>query len=266
MSDYAVVEEVVSAGPLLELAAVLDIDPPASLVAGHQVPPLWHWVLFHRPVRRAEIGPDGHRLNDVPTSPGGGYARVYAGGRVVVHEPLLVGEPAHREARTISRVEKQGRSGPGILVSVGIEVRQRDRVAVEEQIDLYYRPRPEGERRTPPAPVPGPDASASGFLADPATLFRFSAVTANAHRIHYDAEFARLDGHPGPLVHGPLQALLLSEYLRTSGAWTHGAAFEYRLVAPSYVGARLRVRADDGGVSLRDHRDVTTASGRLVTP
>ncbi|MFT4010336.1 MAG: hypothetical protein QM655_09885 [Nocardioidaceae bacterium] len=268
MSDSSTTEAVVAEEPLLELAGVLDVEPPYSLLVGGEVPPLWHWALFHGPLRREHLGPDGHRFDDVPTAPGPDYSRVYAGGRVSVLGPLRVGVPAERRAATTARVEKRGRSGPGVLVSVAVDVVQDGSLAVLERVDLYYRPRVASVHRTVPEP-PAPttlDPTSDGFLADQVTLFRFSAVTRNAHRIHYDADFARADGHPGILVHGPLQALLLSEHLRVAGAWVPGAVLDYRLVAPAYAGSRLRVVPGADGIGILDQRDTLTARARLEPP
>jgi 3-methylfumaryl-CoA hydratase len=192
--------------------------------------------------------------------PGVGRRRMFAGGRLRVDGPLRVGEVATRSSRVVSTVDKPGRTGLLTFVTVAHEISQRDQVVVVDEQDLVYRdataaplvigePAPdiemmEGEREVP---------------IDPVLLFRFSALTYNGHRIHYDRDYARdVEGYPGLVVHGPLQAILMAEAARGRGAST--GTFEYRLVSPLFDHQGLVVSA----TQVRDRSGRVTASGKLA--
>jgi 3-methylfumaryl-CoA hydratase len=216
--------EMLVPGPAEGLAGLLDIDPP-----GQTLPPLWHCVyLLDRRAQR-DLGPDGHPDHGIPEPPAPGLLRMFAGGRIRLHIPLRMGAPATRTSRVASTVTKQGRSGALTFVTVRHEITQDGAVAIVDEQDLVYR----AVRSTAPSP---PDAELTGpgirLHADAALLFRFSALTYNAHRIHYDRDYCRTEGYPGLVVHGPLQALLMAEALRRAGARFLDHEFQYRLTAP----------------------------------
>ena len=250
------------------LAGLLDVDPPG---AGQELPPLWHWIhlLERRPQR--DLGPDGHPTTGIPAPPGPGRLRMFAGGRVAISAPLRLGEPATRTTRLVGTVDKQGRSGPMTFTTVRSDIEQNGRTVVVDEQDIVYRGA--GSRlQAPPAAADdagsGPPATGTLELdVDPVVLFRFSALTYNAHRIHYDAEYARDEGYPGLVVHGPLQALLMGECLRRSGAPLVGSEFAYRLLAPTFGSQRLRVTSRPEGTGLaadvRDGAGTRTASAVL---
>ena len=260
------------------LAGVLDIETPCP-TAGDALPPLWHWVyLLERP-RNRDLGPDGHPTAGIPAPPGPGRQRMFAGGRVTTRSPLLVGEPATRTTTVVASVEKQGRSGTLTFVTVRSELRQRGDVAIVDEQDIVYRapgsvlPQPDGAARPAPRDADADDAGDhAGRLTmdvDEVLLFRFSALTYNAHRIHYDSGYAARAGYPGLVVHGPLQALMIGELMRRSGVPLLGRQFEYRLVAPTFGVQRLTaclqgepdVRAD-----VRDAAGRLTATGAVTAP
>ena len=184
---------------------------------------------------------------------------MFAGGRAWRHGALRMGAEATRRTWQASTERKQGRSGPLHFVTVRTEVSQDGRVVITEEQDLVYRePGADGQARS------GPGVAVAGrdwpVTVDPVLLFRFSALTYNAHRIHYDREFARAEGYPGLVVHGPLQALLMAELARPVGS-----EYSYRLVAPLYEGQGLIVSAASDGdavrVSCRDAADRDAATG-----
>jgi 3-methylfumaryl-CoA hydratase len=197
----------------------------------------------------------------MPDPPGAGLRRMFAGGRAWRHGPLRIGQPATRRTWQATAARKQGRSGPLHFVTVRTEVSQGGQVVITEEQDLVYREAgANGQARS------GPGVAVAGrdwpVTVDPVLLFRFSALTYNAHRIHYDLQFARAEGYPGLVVHGPLQALLMAELARPAGS-----EYAYRLVAPLYEGQGLVVSACPDGaairVSCRDRGGRTTATGVL---
>lgn len=235
------------------LAGVLDIDPPG---AEDGLPPLWHWVYLLERRRESELGPDGHPTHGIPAPPGPGRLRMFAGGRVTAYGVLRFGEPATRTTRLLRSVDKQGRSGPLTFVTVRSEIMQAGRLVVADEQDVVYRAA--GSALPPTAASPGTGDGAADrdddgdddsgglrleFDVDPVLLFRFSALTYNAHRIHYDQAYAASEGYPGLVVHGPLQALLMGEVMRRSGTPAVGRPFAYRLVAPTFGAQRLTVTA-----------------------
>jgi len=250
------------------LAGLLDIDSPP---ADGQLPPLWHWIylLERRPQR--DLGPDGHPTSGIPAPPGPGRLRMFAGGRVTPHDGVRFGRPATRTTRLVRSVDKQGRTGPLTLTTVRHDIEQDGRIVVSEEQDIVYRAgRSTLSSTQAPADDAGAEPPATGSLelrVDPVVLFRFSALTYNAHRIHYDAGYAAAEGYPGLVVHGPLQALLMGECLRRAGAPMIGSEFAYRLVAPTYGEQRLQVtaRPREGGMTaqVRDGAGRRTATATL---
>lgn len=262
--------------PARALGALLDVPVP-DLARGEGLPLLWHWVyLLDRPAQ-ADLGPDGHPLRGtISASPAPGRRRMWAGGRVRTSGQLRCGEPATKRSRVLSIQEKQGRSGPLTFITVEHQILQHGRVLIDEQHDIVYReaappagqaPAPSGE-----GPVVRPAAGDWAIEVSPTLLFRFSALTYNAHRIHYDRDYARhVEGYPGLLIHGPLQALAMAEAARTAGypVGQHGGrlTFEYRLTAPlfDYQGMVVRAAREQDAVvtAVRDLHGRQTATGTL---
>jgi 3-methylfumaryl-CoA hydratase len=270
--------EVLLPGPASALGGLLDVPVP-DLDGGAELPLLWHWVyLLDRPAQ-ADLGPDGHPVRGaVPAPPGPGLRRMWAGGSVRLRGGLRCGETATRRSRVLSVQEKQGRSGPLTFVTVGHQVSQRGRVCVDERQDLVYRVPPAAGAAAPAAPGAAADSGPAlppgtgerAIEVTPPLLFRFSALTYNAHRIHYDRQYARdVEGYPGLLTHGPLQALAMAEAAR-AGGYPEGAGdlvFDYRLVSPLFDHQGLVVKAspepDAVSTAARDRAGRTTATGTL---
>jgi 3-methylfumaryl-CoA hydratase len=174
--------------------------------------------------------------------------RMFAGGRVLTHRRLRIGEPARRTSRVLNDVEKQGRSGPLRFLTVRHELSQGGEVAIVDDQDIVYRLR--GSALATASSQDLPDRTPSLELdVDERLLFRFSALTYNAHRIHYDRGWCQLEGYDGLVVHGPLQALMMGELMRRNGASLIGAKFEYRLVAPMIGSQRMHVLAAEEGIT-----------------
>ena len=282
MTDVIERTETLAAEPAYALGGLLGVPVP-DLDGGAGLPLLWHWLyLLDRPAQ-ADLGSDGHPVRGVlPVPPAPGLRRMWAGGRVRRSGVLRCGEPATKLTRVLSMTTKVGRTGPLTFVVVGHQIVQRDQVVVDEEQDVVYR-----EATSPTGPAGRAGAGDAGVVpagsdeweipVSPTLLFRFSALTYNAHRIHYDRDFARdVEGYPGLLTHGPLQALAMAEAARGSGrSRDDGVAnrgerlFDYRLVSPLFDHQGLIVSAVTGAgvttTAVRDRHGRQTASGTLRT-
>lgn len=269
--------ELLTPEPAIALAGLLDVPVP-DLDAGEGLPLTWHWVYLLERAPQRDLGPDGHPVRGaVPAPPGPGRRRMWAGGAVRSLAPLRVGEQATRRSRVLSTTEKDGRSGRLTFVTVGHTLLQGGEVVVEERQDILYRDAADGPARTETGVDTrgrlevGPDEWS--VPVGPTLLFRFSALTYNGHRIHYDRDYARTqEGYPGLVVHGPLQAMAMAELARSRGVGAPeeggaGVAFEYRLVAPLFDDQGLVAGAtEEDGVlrtTVRDAWGRRTAEGTL---
>jgi 3-methylfumaryl-CoA hydratase len=291
MTDVIERTETLAADPAYALGGLLGVPVP-DLDGGAGLPLLWHWVyLLDRPAQ-ADLGPDGHPARGVlPVPPAPGLRRMWAGGRVRASGVLRCGEPATKLTRVLSMTSKVGRSGPLTFVVVGHQIVQRDQVVVDEEHDIVYREADTAAGSAggladgsdgadaPDAPIVPAGAGEWEIPVSPTLLFRFSALTYNAHRIHYDRDFARdVEGYPGLLTHGPLQALAMAEAARaadgTDAAGPAGHAgeryFEYRLISPLFDHQGMIVSAVSGdgattttAAAVRDRYGRQTAKGTL---
>ncbi len=228
--------------PVAALSALLDLPSPAA-GENEPLPPMWHWLYFLPAARHSETGTDGHPRRGGFLPPIPQRRRMFAGGTTVFHRPLLVGETVHRRATVKGVVHKQGRSGPLVLAKVEYHLGGDSGPALTETQNLIYTdspptapPEPEGR----PGPPTGPWAW--DIPTDPVLLFRFSALTNNAHRIHYDHPYATgVERYPGLVVQGPLTALALAELARRNGV-VHPGRFSFRARSPFYCGDTLHLR------------------------
>lgn len=222
--------EVIAAEPTESLAALLGIEIPCA--AGDAVPPLWHWIYLLERGPQHELGPDGHPVTGVPAPPGPGRRRMFGGGRVTTLGDLVIGASATKVTSIKSSLDKQGRTGPLTLVTVQQEIFQDGDLVIREEQDIVYRAPGSAAlppAAAPPAPADGPTLR---MAADERTLFRFSALTYNAHRIHYDLGWTSQEGYDGLVIHGPLLALMMGEHMRREGIDLRGRTFGYRFVSP----------------------------------
>ena len=236
--------------PVAALAATLDRDDAAP-EAGDALPPLWHWLYFLPLHRQSEIGPDGHAKRGGFLPPVPLPRRMWAGGRLTFVQPLRVGERTERTSRIVDITSKDGRSGPLTFVLVRHEIVGPRGLAIIEEHDIVYRgdPRP-GEPAEIRQRAPTDAAWVRTIHPDDVLLFRYSALTFNGHRIHYDRRYVtEVERYPGLVVHGPLIATLLLDLLRRNLSEAIVARFSFRAVsalfdiAPFSVNGRL---ADDG--------------------
>ena len=270
--DELIVEDVVDAARAQALAGLLDLDREAY-VDGVPLPLMWHLAYFlPRPSQRS-IGCDGHSTEEFPRPPREGLRRMFAGGRVRLRPGLRIGDPAVARTRVVSSTEKQGRSGRLTFVTTRTEVGCGGATVLVDERDIVYREATSGAPTVPAAPLhskPADPVPGREFAVDPTLLFRFSALTYNAHRIHYDRDHARSEGHAGLVVHGPLQALLMAqEATRRADRLAANLDFDYRLVAPLHEGDGLVVDASDASeedgisASVRNRFGRLTASAQL---
>ncbi len=245
--------DLVTAAKVAAMAATLDRDDPPP-VAGDPLPPAWHWLYFLPSSPESELGPDGHDARGGFLPPTKLPRRMWAGGRFAFKQPLRIGEVARRDSEIASVTPKQGRHGPLVFVTVRHTVSGENGPAIEEQHDIVYRDAPK-PGAPPPAPIePTREAVWRRVVKpDPVLLFRFSALTFNAHRIHYDRPYVTgEEGYPGLLVHGPLLAILLLDLLRREAPDRALASFDYRAMAPVFDTAPFTVAGapNDDGASV----------------
>jgi 3-methylfumaryl-CoA hydratase len=251
--------DVVTEAPIAALAATLDRDDPLPQ-PGDPVPPLWHWLYFLPGARQSEIGPDGHAQRGGFLPPVALPRRMWAGGRLLFHEPLRVGDPIRRISR-IERIDaKAGQSGSLVFVTVSHRVDGPRGLALTEEHDIVYREAPVPGATPPPPTLAPTDAQFQREIApDPVLLFRYSALTFNGHRIHYDRSYVTgVEGYPGLIVHGPLIATLLCDLLRRERPAARMVRFEFKALRPLFDIHRFTVCGrDDGagrvGLWARDH-------------
>jgi 3-methylfumaryl-CoA hydratase len=225
--------------------AMLD-EPGEALIDGAELPLPWHWFYFLPRASQANLDADGHphRGGFLPPIP---YPRrMFAGARIQVHRPLRVGLPATRTGRIQDVVMKSGKTGALAFVTVAYRFEQEGVLCLEEEQDIVYRE--PGARVAAPHPVelpaPPPGSWSRQWQPDTRLLFRFSALTFNAHRIHYDRGYALdVEGYPGLVVHGPLTAVLLLQLVRQSTP-RPVAAFSFRGVAPLFDLGPVRLLAN----------------------
>ena len=227
----------ITATPCGALSAMLDHTaerPPR----GTPLPPLWHWLYFLPLHRQSDIGPDGHAKRGGFLPPVPLPRRMWAGSRFEFHRPLRIGDRATRVSTIADVADKSGRSGPLVFVKVRHELRANDDPdpAIVELHDIVYREAPKrGDRPPPPTSVPAEARWRRRVVPDAVLLFRYSALTFNGHRIHYDRKYVtEVEGYPGLVVHGPLVATLLLDLLRSERPDAVVQRFHFRAVRPLF--------------------------------
>ena len=226
----------IGAQPLLALAATLDLAA-APMPIGTPLPPLWHWLFFLPLHRQSELGPDGHAAR-------GGFGgflppvplprRMWAGSQLDFRAPVRVGDAVARSSTIDDVSVKTGRTGTLVFVKVRHELRCNGAAdpAIVEIHDIVYR---DAQRPDDLPPPPQPAATGAAWqreiLADEVLLLRYSALTFNGHRIHYDRPYVtEVEGYPGLVVHGPLIATLLMDLLRRQMPDADVASFHFKAV------------------------------------
>lgn len=217
------------------LAATLDLDPD-GFATGAELPPLWHWVYFTPKARRSEIGVDGHPQRGGFLPPIALPNRMWAGGRLTFIQPLRVGEAVERTSRIARCERKSGRNGELVFVTVEHSITGERGLCLVEEQDIVYRQPTVGTTPLAGAPVEGCAEFGGRIQPDPVLLFRYSALTFNGHRIHYDQPYTTAEeGYPGLVVHGPLAATLLLEAFRAAHPAKRVRQFAFRAVGPLFA-------------------------------
>ena len=222
----------VSARQARQMAATLDVA--GSFDEGDPLPALWHWMGWTPETAMAELGPDGHPAKGGFLPPVPLERRMWAGGRLEFLAPLRIGEVLHRRSEILKVAEKTGTTGRMVFVTVQHEVSGAAGLAIREEQDIVYIAMP--DRFTPPPPVTAPASAWRQDVAmDTVRLFRFSALTFNAHRIHFDLPYATaVEKYPGLVVHGPMQAMLLMQAARARANGAMPRGYRFRGVRPLF--------------------------------
>jgi 3-methylfumaryl-CoA hydratase len=246
------VEDALSSWPAQAVAAMLD-NPAADPGKDGALPPLWQWFYFLATMPQSRLSPDGHPERGGFLPPVTLPRRMFAGARMTFHRPLAIGQPAVRDGTIRDVSTKHGRSGELTFVTVGYAFSQGGELCIEEEQDIVYRePGEPVDRPLPVTPEPVPPGSWwRDVEPDPRLLFRFSALTFNAHRIHYDRPYAQSEeGYPGLIVHGPLTAVLLAQLVRDNTE-RRVTAFRFRGRAPLFDLDRFRIVGQPEGDRVR---------------
>jgi 3-methylfumaryl-CoA hydratase len=234
--------------PVKAMSATLDRDDPVPAI-GEVLPPLWHWLYFLPTERQSAIGPDGHPKRGGFLPPVPLPRRMWAGGRFEFRQPLRIGQAVQRTSRIADISCKQGRSGALVFVRVRHEISNDEGIALTEEHDIVYRDPPQpGAAPERPQAAPTDEQFSRTITPDPVLLFRYSALTFNGHRIHYDRSYVtEVEGYPGLIVHGPLIATLLVDLLRRERPDARLARFAFKAVSPLFDTAPFGVcgRFDD---------------------
>jgi len=236
--------DVATAWPVTALAATLDRrDPPPA--AGDAIPPGWHWLYFLEAKPAAELGPDGHPRRGEFLPPVPLPRRMWAGGRIEFRGALKIGEALQRDSEIVSVEAKRGKSGSLVFVTVRHTVRASGAIAVIEEHDIVYREAAKPGEALPPgkmAPLSAPWRRE--IVPDPVLLFRFSALTFNGHRIHYDLDYCRNEeNYPGLIVHGPLQTIMMLDLCRRNET-RPVTGLDYRALHPVFHQERFTVNGE----------------------
>lgn len=235
-------EDRITPFPMAAMAATLDL-PPDLPKDGTPLPPLWHWIYFLPLYRQSEVGPDGHARRGGFLPPVTLPRRMWAGGRFKFNLPLRSSQDVRRVSTIGNVTEKTGRTGSLVFVLVRHEIFGPDGLALTEEHDIVYRDLPQPDAPTP-APVTPPDNPlwTKTIVPDDVLLFRYSALTFNGHRIHYDRRYVtEVEGYPGLIVHGPLLATLLAELARASRPDQDMVEFSFKAVSTVFDIAPFRI-------------------------
>jgi 3-methylfumaryl-CoA hydratase len=229
--------DTVTPTPYAALSATFDRESSRP-APGTPLPPLWHWLYFLPIHRQSELGADGHAKRGGFLPPVPLPRRMWAGSQLTFHQPLHIGDALERTSTIANVAEKTGRNGELVFVKVRHEIRRVGEVdmALTEFHDIVYREaaRPE-DIAPPPKAAPSATVWEKRWVPDDVLLFRYSALTFNGHRIHYDRKYVtEVEGYPGLVVHGPLVATLMLDLLRHQMPDANMRSYEFRAVRPMF--------------------------------
>lgn len=242
------------------LHMVLD-QPDAAPAAGDALPPFWHQIYFWNTLRERDLGRDGHTAKGAFIPDLGLPRRMWASGELLFRAPVVIGTPAIKTSTIEDVQRKTGESGPLAFCTVRHDISQSGQLCLTERQILVFRKDPTDDM--PPAAPPQArtgEESAETHSFSPTTLFRYSALTLNGHRIHYDPVYAReTEGYSGIVVHGPLIAQIVMQMAAEKGTMSR---FSWRNSAPLIAGEQAAFCAFDDGWEVRgnDGRRIMRAS------
>lgn len=229
------------------------------------LPPLWHWLFFLEMARQSELSIDGHPRRGGFLPPIELPRRMWAGSRLQFHQPLSLNENASKTSTIKSIQLKEGSSGKLAFVCVSHEVAGKTGLAISEEQDIVYRdnPTPGGVTKSAITAPQKCDFSQT-VNPEPALLFRYSALTLNSHRIHYDRDYAmQVEGYPGLVVHGPLLATLLIELISKHCPGRTLASFEFKAINPVFDGSSFTICGLNPDSEGRSELWVANSAGEL---
>jgi 3-methylfumaryl-CoA hydratase len=234
------------------MAATLDLDPAPQ--AGDPLPPGWQWLFFNPTVRASSLGSDGHPQRGGFLPPIELPRRMWAGSRIRYLSALPIEAQAKRRSRILKIESKSGKRGSLVFVTLQHTIEWDGVTCIAEEQDLVYREATASSSESVPQRYDGVSQWSSSVMPDTTLLFRYSALTFNGHRIHYDQAYARNEeGYPDLLVHGPLTATLLQQFALKHGGGRRLAGFEFRGVVPLFVDRAFQLEghaSDDGALTL----------------
>lgn len=234
----------------LRATLFMDIDEPKR---GDAAPFTVHWCLAPQVYPMSELGPDGHPTRGGFLPPVPLPRRMWAGGELEIFEALRVGDEVTRTSRIADVTMKTGSTGMLCFVSVDHLITTSRGAAIRERQDIVYRDMSTAQPSAPVKSATAPPAAKhrETHMADPVLLFRYSALTFNGHRIHYDRDYVtKVEGYPGLIFHGPMQAAFLVEFAAKLHGGTAPKKFAYRGVQPLFEGSEFSVNANEAGAGM----------------
>jgi 3-methylfumaryl-CoA hydratase len=220
--------------PIRALALTLNYKD-FEVKEGNPLPELWYWLYFLPIVTMAEVGIDGHPKRGGFLPPISLERRMWASGRLKFHQDLIIGEEIQKTSEILNISEKEGKTGKMVFVTVKHLIQSVRGIAVEEEQNIVYLPMPKSFVQPPPNPIPADLNWKEEYPIDSVLLFRFSALTFNGHKIHYDWRYTtEVEKYPGLVVHGPLQALLLFEFAKKKNPGKKPLNYSFRAVRPIF--------------------------------
>lgn len=261
-------EDRASVLPVHGYAALLDkSDTPKE---GDPIGPMGHWFFFKPVAPASQIGPDGHPARGGFMPPVPLPRRMFAGARTTYHKDLIIGEKMRREASITNVTIKEGRTGTLVFCTVKNDFHGENGLALEEEHDIVYRDNPpadaKGGNSGKTNTAPDDHAWIREITPDPVMLFRYSAITFNGHRIHYDRKYVtEVEGYPGLIVHGPLTAGLLLELALDNNPGKNLTGFRFQARAPLFDIAPFKVAGKPGAEGDTAELWSVTPEGNLGT-
>jgi len=237
-------EDLIAARHAGLMAATVDYPDVGRIRDGEPLPPLWHWIYFLEGLPARELGRDGHPARGGFLPPVPLANRMWAGGRVSFVAPVRIGSTVRKESGILDVAHKTGRSGDLVFVTVLHELSSpQGELLIREEHDIVYKNAEAPAKAAGVAPPGTPAQFSRSWTPTTTTLFRYSALSFNGHRIHYDADYCReVEGYPNLVIHGPLTATLLAGFAEEASG-RRLRDFNYRGLSPALLGDSITLHA-----------------------